>query len=147
MGKIVCATRGGEASQILQAKAIQLARSEEKDLVFVYIVNEGNLGELSENMARAAREELTWFGRALLQVAQLRAQRAGVQAEIIVREGDVLEKIEEVLRENEASLLVLGAPRSQASRPAFQEDALTQFSRQVESDTGVEVRVFSLTEK
>jgi len=144
--KIVCATRGGEASQILQAKAIQLARKEKKGLVFVYIVNVENLGELSENMARAAREELTWFGNALLKVAQLRAQRAGVHAEIIVSEGNVREKIEEVLREKEASLLVLGAPRSQASAPVFEEDGQTQFARQIENDTGVEVRIIALDE-
>jgi len=144
--KIVCATRGGEASQILQAKAIQLARKEKKGLVFVYIVNDENLGELSENMARAAREELTWFGNALLKVAQLRAQRAGVHAEIIVREGNIREKIEEVLREKEASLLVLGASRSQTSASVFEEDGLTQFARQIENDTGVEVRIIALNE-
>jgi len=63
-----------------------------------------------------------------------------------VREGDVLEKIEEVLREKEASLLVLGASRSQASRSVFDEGRQVQFARQIENDTGVEVRIIALDE-
>ena len=144
--KIVCATRGGKASLILQAKAVQLAKTEKADLVFVYIVNIESLGEMNEKMAQAAREELAWFGNALLQVAQLRAQRAGVRAEIVVREGNVRDKIEEVLREKEADLLVLGTPHVQKSTPAFEEDSLTRFARQIESDTGVRVRIIALDE-
>ncbi|MCB9136062.1 MAG: universal stress protein [Anaerolineales bacterium] len=145
-GPIVCATRGGKASHILQAKAIQLARAERKSLVFVYIVNPSNLGPLSEKSQKAAQAELTWFGNALLKVAQLRAQRAGVQVETIVCEGNVRVQIEEVLREKGAGLLLVGASRQSDSTPTFKEDALTQFARQVEQDTGVEVRIISLDE-
>lgn len=145
-GPIVCATRGGKASHILQAKAIQLARVEGKPLVFVYIVSPGNLGALSEKSKEAAQAELTWFGHALLKVAQLRAQRAGVKADTIVRQGNVRVQIEEVLREKGAGLLLLGASRQRGSTPTFDEDALTQFARQVEQDTGVEVRIIALDE-
>ena len=145
-GAIVCATRGGKASYLLQARATQLARAEQKALVFVYIVNTENLGEMSKKMTGAAREELTWFGNALLKVAQARARRAGVEAEILLREGGVREQIENVLREKNADLLVLGASREQHSEPLFAPDALTQFARRVEEATGVEVRILTLDE-
>ena len=50
MGNIVCATRIGDLSRIIQRKAIELAKSQNDKLIFVYVVNLDNLGEIEPHV-------------------------------------------------------------------------------------------------
>ena len=71
MGRILCATRGGEASYRTQDAAIALARERGDELVFLYVVNISFLDTIS----RAVRPdtvstELEKMGEFLLLMAQ-----------------------------------------------------------------------------
>ncbi|MFQ5398192.1 MAG: universal stress protein [Anaerolineae bacterium] len=137
---IVCATRGGEASRAVQMEAIKQAKLQGKPLVFLYVTNPASLGELDSSLMAAVREELNWMGQALLHIASLRARAAGIQAQLVVREGDVREEIVSFLRDSESCLLLLGAPRK-ASFNVFGDDAVEQFAASIREKTGAEVRV------
>jgi nucleotide-binding universal stress UspA family protein len=137
---IVCATRGGQGSRAVQLRAIELAKERESKLVFLYVVDIHIVGEYDEALSSAVRAEFHWLGRALLRVAQQRAERAEVDAEIAIRDGEVKEEIERFLQESHATLLLLGASRD-TSTHVFGDDAIEHFAQTIEEDTGVKVEV------
>jgi len=141
MGNIVCATRIGELSRIIQRKAIDLAKSQNDRLIFVYVVNLDNLGEIDENLVDAAKMELAWFGESLLAIAKQRGRRHGVDTQVVIRHGEVREQIESVLMEWNADLLILGNPRKDLPRQTFTQSALEEFAQTIQTNTGVEVKI------
>jgi len=143
MGTIVCATRIGENSRIVQMRAIDMARERGDQLIFLYVVNVNTLGEIEKNLEAAARMELEWFGRALLEIAQNRARRSGVDAEIEIRHGGVEEEIGIVLRDRAVDLLILGSPRPRSEQKKFTQTAIEEFAQNIERQTGVEVRIIA----
>lgn len=124
----------------MQLRAIELAKESDSKLIFLYVVDIHLVGEYDEHLASAIRTEFNWLGRALLRVAQQRAEREEVDAEITIRDGAVKEEIERFLQENHATLLLLGAPRGTSSH-VFGDDAIEQFAQTIEDDTGVTVEV------
>jgi nucleotide-binding universal stress UspA family protein len=139
MGAIVCATRGGQGSRAAQLKAISCAQETGDRLVFLYVVDLNILGEYDEFLSSAIHAEFHWVGQALLRIARQRAERADIDADIVVRDGAVKEEIERFLQECNASQLLLGAPRGTST--VFGDDAIEQFAQMIEDDTGVPVFV------
>jgi nucleotide-binding universal stress UspA family protein len=137
---VVCATSGGEGSRAAQEVATQYAQDNQKKLVFIYVVDFKTLDEFDSSLLPAVREELNWLGKSLLRVARNRAVHMGVTAEIVIREGDVRLTIENFLRESEAEILFLGAPRGTTAN-VFGDDAIEQFAQKINEDTGVKVEI------
>jgi len=140
VGTIVCATRGGQGSRAVQMAAIERAKESGEKLAFLYVVDLHLIDQYDEALAGAMRAEFQWLGEALLRVAQQRAEREKVEAEITVRLGGVMEEIEAFLRDSEATVLMLGAPRG-TTPTVFGDDAIERFARTIESDTGVTVEI------
>ncbi len=140
MHKIVCATRGGGGSRAVQLAAIKQAKETGKQLVFLYVISPGNLMDVSPVLEMAVREELIWLGRSILFVARKRAQDAGLDAETVIREGEVLDEICQYLTENEVSLLFLGAPRGTSSH-IFGDDPVERIAKDTHDRTGVPVEI------
>jgi nucleotide-binding universal stress UspA family protein len=140
MATIVCATRGGEGSRAVQLEAIKRAKETGQSLVFLYVTDLAGLGRVDETLAPAVREELNWLGKALLRIAQQRAGAAHLQAQLVIREGNLQEEIGRFLQESKATLLLLGAPRG-ASSTIFGDDAVERFARAIQEKTGVPVEV------
>ena len=138
-GPIVCATRGGEGSRAAQLEAIRAARDAGTALTFLYVVDVNMLGAVDEKLAKSVRAELEWLGGALLRVAKQRAEQVGVDVDIVILEGVVRDEIIRYLRDNHASLLLLGAPRGTTSR--FGDDAIELFARSIEQEAGTSVLV------
>ena len=139
MGAIVCATRGGEGSRAAQLKAVERAKEGDHHLIFLYVVDVHMVGQFDDNLQSAVRAEFHWLGKSLLHVAQQRAERAGISADNAIRDGSVKEEIERFLRESEADVLMLGAPRG--TSPVFGDDAIEHFAQEIEDDTGVPVEL------
>ncbi len=144
MGTIVCATRSGEASRPLQNRAVQLALERQAGLVFVYVVAPDTRLDLDEQLVPAISHELFWFAEATLNIAKIRARQAGVHVETTVRRGAVEDEIENVIREYQAELLVIGGSQARAGQH-FSEDGVENFARQMEANTGVPVEIVRLT--
>lgn len=136
----VCATRGGEGSRAVQERAIDHARETGNKLIFLYVVNINKLDRFDETLKPAVRDELHWLGRTLLHIARQRAERSGVAADIVIREGDVREEIGRFLRDCSADLLLLGAPR-ETTAAIFGDDAIEQFAQSIQDETAVTVEV------
>lgn len=140
MGRIVCATRGGEGSRAAQMAAIARAKSDNKPLTFLFVTDAASLGVVDELLVSAVQEELNWMGHTLLSIAHQRAHLAGIEAQVIVRVGQVREEINDYLQSCGADLLLLGAPRGTTAN-VFGDDAIEQFALSVQDSTGVPVEV------
>ena len=141
MGLIVCATRGGEAGRRTQERAIALATERGDELVFLCVFDPAFAGNLSDALAEAVVREQQWLGRTLMNVAQDRARKQGVDARAVIRSGLVVESIEDFLRESCASTLVIGEPKVDSALGTFSHDNVQSCAHQMVDDTGIEVVV------
>jgi len=139
MATIICAVRGGEPSRVVQRKAIDMALEGGHSLIFLFVVDVHGLGEMAEGLQEAAVTELAWFGSALLGIAQRRAERLGVTAEIAIRYGRVAEQIPAFIQSQHADYLLLGCPRAVFNKTIFTEDAIRRFANDIEHRTGIDV--------
>jgi len=133
MGKILCATRGGEASYRTQDKAIALAKERGDTLLFLYVADLHFLDKTAASIVVDVGNEVTKMGEFLLLMAQERAREAGVEASLITREGDVREQIKAAAVEEGVDLVVLGRPTDETSR--FKLEALRAFAADIEEET------------
>jgi nucleotide-binding universal stress UspA family protein len=139
MGKILCATRGGEASYRTQDAAIALAKEQGDTLVFLYVVDLRFLDKTSAPIVVDVENEMAKMGEFLLLMAKERAAKQGVVADTVCREGKVREALKQAAREADASLVVLGRPAGAAS--AFELAGLEAFAAEIEAETGIETHI------
>jgi nucleotide-binding universal stress UspA family protein len=139
MGKILCATRGGESSYRTQDAAIALAKDQGDALVFLYVVDLRFLDKTSAPIVVDVETEMAKMGQFLLLMAQERAAEQGLAAETVCLEGEVRKTLKEAAREAGASLVVLGRPSG--SESAFKLAGLQAFAAEIEAETGIEARI------
>ena len=106
MGRILCATRGGEASFRAQDAAIALAQERGDELLFLYVVDIGFL-QKTERAVRpdVVKAEMEKMGEFLLAMAQERAQKQGVKASYALCHGDLCVARSGTQRNDERGLL------------------------------------------
>jgi nucleotide-binding universal stress UspA family protein len=137
MGKILCATRGGEASYRTQDKAIALAKERGDTLLFLYVADLHFLDKTAASIVVDVATEIEHMGEFLLAMAQERAHKEGLEASLVTRKGDVREQIKAAAVEEGAALVVLGRPTDETSR--FKLEALQAFAAEIEEETGIPV--------
>lgn len=141
MGSIVCATRGGEGSRAAQMAAIEQAKAMDKPLFFLYVVDPNSLDdEIDESLKDALLAELTWMGETLLRIAQKRADAVYLSTEVKIRKGKVQEEISRFVKDMNADLLVLGAPRGTTAN-VFGDDAIERLAEGIRKETAVAVDI------
>jgi nucleotide-binding universal stress UspA family protein len=141
LATIVCAVRGGEASRATQDYAVRLARSRQARLLFFYTVDPAEVPPIHESEARGILEEMVWLGRVLLRMAQRRAERHGVSAEVVLGRGPLRTAVEELLRREPAELLIMGAPRHESTGALFAGEGVNDYAQSLEEATGVKVQI------
>ena len=87
MGKILCATRGGEASHRTQDAAIALAKAQGDELVFLYVADISFLNQTAAPLVVDVESRLAKMGQFQLTIAQERAREQGLEPQIAVRRG------------------------------------------------------------
>jgi nucleotide-binding universal stress UspA family protein len=141
MGKILCATRGGEKSYRTQDAAIGLALERGDELIFLYVVDV----EFLRKTRRAVRPdvvtaEMSRMGNFLLGMARERAEKKGVEAEVVLRHGRLREQLKAAVGEEGATVVVLGKPAG--AKSVFALKSLQAFATELEAET--EARVYIL---
>jgi len=139
MGKILCATRGGEASYRTQDAAIALAKERGDTLLFLYVVDLRFLDKTAAPIVVDAENEVAKMGEFLLLMAKERAAEQSVAAETTWRKGKFREELKKAAREEGASLVVLGRPANEES--VFKLAGLKAFAAEIAAETGVETRI------
>ncbi len=139
MGKILCATRGGEASYRTQDKAIALAKERGDELLFLYVANIRFLDKTHAPIVVDVEQEMVKMGEFLLLMAQERAAEQGVTATTLCLKGKMREELKKVARHEGVSLVVLGRPVGEES--VFQLASLQAFASQFKDEVGVEAKI------
>jgi nucleotide-binding universal stress UspA family protein len=139
MAKILCATRGGEASYRTQEAAIALAKERQCEIVFIYVVDLGFLDRTAAPIVVNVENELDQMGNFFLIIAKEKAAAQGVVAHTITRQGSVREEIIQSVREEGATIVVLGRPAGDES--AFQAASMEAFAKQIVAQTNAEAIV------
>ncbi|MGB3715901.1 MAG: universal stress protein [Candidatus Promineifilaceae bacterium] len=111
MTTILYPTRGGESAYHNQDWAVSLAREREADLLLLFVSNVHFLDRTAApvrlDLIEAEMEDLGAF---LLAMAQERVEKAGLKAETVVRSGEFVNALEEIIQEKGISIVVLGCP-------------------------------------
>jgi nucleotide-binding universal stress UspA family protein len=141
MPGIVCAVRGGPASKPTISRAISLAKENSLAIYFLYVVNLDFLSHTSSSRVHTITQEMEQMGEFILLSAQATASRQEVEAQGVVRHGNVGAEIIKLCNEVEADYLVLGRPRVQDDADAFTHDQLAEFAKTIEAHTKAKVVV------
>jgi nucleotide-binding universal stress UspA family protein len=139
MSGIVCAIRGGPASQPTIERAISLAKETELPLYFIYVVNLDFLTHTQSSRTHSIEKDLHHMGEFILLTVQSKAEAEGVLAEGIVRQGSVGEQIISAAKELEANYVVLGTPQGIHEADHFTQERFYEFIRRIEEESSAEV--------
>ncbi len=142
MGKILCATRGCEASYPTQDAVIALTKEQGDELVFLYVADVSFLNQTAAPVVVDVESRLEKLGQFQLVMAQERAAAQGIIAQTIVRTGHLRAELVAVAKEIGATLIVMG--RSLGPDAAFENAALQVFAADLQTETGIEVRILEM---
>ena len=137
MAKIICATRGGEASRSTEDYAIQLAKEQGAELTFLYIVETSFMNRMAAPVVVDVEAQIERMGDFLLAAVRERAAKEGVRARVVHRHGPVREEIKNCILEEGADTVVLGRPRGEEA--IFAETGVSPFAEELERETGAQV--------
>ena len=144
MGMILCATRGGEASYPTQDAVIALAKEQGDELVFLYVADTSFLNQTAAPLVVDVESRLEKLGHFQLVMAQERAAAQEIIAQAIVRTGQLRSELIAVAKEIDATLIVMGG--SLGPDAAFENASLQAFADDLQTETGVEVRILETSD-
>lgn len=140
MKKILCATRGGEASRRTQDAVIAMAKEAGASVLFLFVVDVEFLKLVSQGVRPdIVSTELDHMGAFLLALACERAAAQGVEAETLIRHGSMPETLISVALEQGVDAVVLGQPAG--SESAFTVFELKRLAARIEGTTGIKTYV------
>ncbi|MDX1689252.1 MAG: universal stress protein [Candidatus Promineifilaceae bacterium] len=140
MSGIVCPIRGGAASRSTIDKAIAIAQETGLPVYFLYVLDLGFLMHTMHVQTGTISRELRELGEFILLTAQDRAAREGVQAETVLREGEIVrEAIAALCREIDADYVIMGRPVEARDRNVFTPEMLERLTRDLEAEMNATV--------
>ncbi len=134
--KILCLTRGGEASYPNQDGAIAIAKDLDEELIFLYISSVQFLDYSAAPKVVDIESELDEMGEFLLVMAQERARKAGVMADILVRRGNFSEVLKDVVQEYPIETVILGS--STGDTGVITEEYISEITEEISREYDVE---------
>ncbi len=136
MGKILCVTRGGEASIQTQQAAIRRANQTGDVLVFFYVVDLEFLA-FADYALRSdiVEEQMDNMAKFLMVMAVERAAEQGVEASYLIRHGDFAQEVVRTAKEEKATLVVLGKPGQEKNQ--FKLDQLKEMAESLQQQSGI----------
>jgi nucleotide-binding universal stress UspA family protein len=142
MSGIVCAIRGGPHSQPTIRQAIDTAGQYHISIYFLYVVNLDFLEHTEHSRTQVIQREMRAMGEFICLKAQIEANREGVEADVVVREGNVTDEIIALCHEIQADFVILGQPQGKPNNNIFNQERLKKFGQTLETQTGAKV-IFS----
>jgi cation:H+ antiporter len=135
--RILCATRGGSASQLTHERAIALAKERGAELIFLYVFDRDTLQRVATPIVINVETQIERMLAFLQATAQEQARLAGVPARVAVCTGNLIGRIEAVSKEEEVELIVMGSPAGAGGR--FARKAIQELAADIEAATGITV--------
>lgn len=142
MAGILCAIRGGPASQSTIETSINLAKETGETIYFLYVINLDFLTHSTSSRTDRIYEDMRAMGEFILIDAQDRAHRLGAKAETVIADGNVIKQIIAVASGKNARYVVLGTPSSENENNLFVRNKSQAVAERIRSETQAEV-IFS----
>lgn len=139
MSGIVCAIRGGPASQHTIDRSIHLAVEKNLPLYFLYVVNLDFLTHTATSRVHTITEEMNEMGDFILLLAKGQAESRGVHVEGIIRHGIVSDEIIAVSHEVDANYVVMGQPKGEREADVFTYEHIERFRERLSEECGAQV--------
>ena len=140
MNTILFPTRGGQTSYSNQDAVIALAKQWDAQLIFLHISNVHFLEKLGYvRHTKIVQNELEDMAEFLLAMACERAEKAGLNAKMVVRQGAFTEAVHNVINEHQVDALVIGAPGS--TNAVTTTDFLQSLIQEIRESHQIEVLV------
>ena len=139
MSGIICAVRGGPGSITTIRRAIELARESSRPLFFLYVFNVDFLLRTSQSRLEAIVDNMSQMGEFILLMAQELALQGGVEAERVMRQGEVDEEIIAVCRDVDADVVILGKPQLEPVYNVFSPERLQELILEIEKGCRADV--------
>jgi nucleotide-binding universal stress UspA family protein len=143
LGHIICAVRGSPQSRETVTRAIDLALEHGARLTFFYAVDVEFLARTTiRGPLSVVYRELIDMSEFTMLILKDRAERRGVvQADSIIREGDVRNQLLRLTREVQPDMLVLGWPLRGEGRPRFKPGEFKAFIAELEREGNTRIEV------
>lgn len=124
MGNIICAVRGGPASQSTIEYAVALAKRKNISIVFLYVINLDFLAHTMTSRVAVINEDMRQMGELILMMAADVASAQELDAQTVIREGDVTEQIMALCSELDADYVVVGKPIVREGMSVFDDEKI-----------------------
>lgn len=141
MATILYPTRGGPSSYPNQDLAISLARERNAKLIFMYVSDVRFLDRVASPVLVDVEAELDELGEFMLTMAQDKAERAGVSAEIAVRRGVFRDALKEMIAEHEVDTVILGS--SDEEDGLISNDYLQMLAELLQREVGLQEMIIA----
>ncbi len=140
MTTILYPTRGGTSAYLNQDWAVDLAKDRGADLLLLYVSDVHFLdlitGPVRLDIVEAELEDL---GEFLLAMAQERVEKNGFAADTAVRSGEFVNALEEIIKEKDISIVVLGCPTDDTG--VTSEGYVSKVAESLQASSNIEVFV------
>ena len=137
MATILYPTRGGKESHSNQDFAINLAKEQDADLLFLYVSGISFITRAGPPIIVDIEKEMDEVGDFLLSMAQERAEKAGARANVAIRHGNFSDVLKEIIVEKEVNTVILGSsPKEDTSTVSFEH--LQELSKGMSKELDVE---------
>ena len=140
---IVCGVTGSAHAQKAALEAAVLAKRHNANLIYVYVVDATFLKGGTMLPPKDFEKSLERIGRHILELAEEIALTQGVTPKKVVKKGNVLEALKEVVTEEKADLLILGHEKRTFFEKAMFKGNVEDHIQELKQQTGVEVNVVS----
>ncbi|MBN1429275.1 MAG: universal stress protein [Anaerolineae bacterium] len=135
MGKILCATRGGEASIRTQNAAINKARETASELIFFYVYDVEFMAHAKYALrSDVVTDEMERMAEFLMSMAVERAKEQGINAHYTIRQGRFVDELAAAAEEEQATLVILGRPEEEN---VFKLEHLRELTERLQTETGI----------
>ena len=139
MSGILCAIRGGPSSQPTIEASIKLAKETNQIIYYLYVVNLDFLTHTSSSKTDQISHEIAEMGEFILLSTLEQATSAGVEAESIIREGNVMEEIISCCDEFKPSFVILGRTLEDQEDNLLTMERLQAFAEKIEDTCHADV--------
>lgn len=137
MTTVLHPTRGGAASYPNQDGAIAFAKEREAELVFLYVSDVQFLGQAASPIPMDLERELEHLGEFVLAMAQERAQKQGVEAQALVKQGEFEQALRSAIDELDPEIVIFGTPGEKTS--TLTRVYLDELAASLSSELGIDV--------
>jgi nucleotide-binding universal stress UspA family protein len=135
---ILYPTRAGDSAHHNQDRAIAMARERKASLLLLYVSNVRFLDHLAgPAKVYLVEAELDELGEFMLAMVKDRAEKAGVQAEMVIRHGEFRQALMELIAEREITAAILGRPTHDTAITTL--DYISEVARSLAAESGLEV--------